>query len=278
MTATEDRERLARARAFMPPGTHHFLERRTLESDHRRLAEVLHPGMTVLDVGCGSGAITAGAAEAVGPAGRVVGVDLNEELVGVARERHSAPNLEFQVGSVHDLPARGAFDVVTCARLLLWLADPRSALAAMAGAVRPGGLVLVLDYNLAQIVWEPQAPAPALGFMAAFLRWRAEAGLDNSMASRLPSLLEAVGLADVRANPEPEVAQRGDADFDARIGLWPDVIATRGHQVVADGFIDEAGRSEAERTLREWARDRAQRQSLDLRAVEGRRPLHGANK
>ena len=40
-----------------------ILDRRTLERDHRRLAELLKPGMAVLDVGCGTGAITAGLRE-----------------------------------------------------------------------------------------------------------------------------------------------------------------------------------------------------------------------
>jgi ubiquinone/menaquinone biosynthesis C-methylase UbiE len=41
---------------------------------HGRLAQLLLPGMSVPDIGCGSGAITAGIADAVGPSGTVVGV------------------------------------------------------------------------------------------------------------------------------------------------------------------------------------------------------------
>ncbi len=51
------------------------LSRPTLERDHRSLAKLLQPGMSVLDVGCGTGAIIAGIAQAVGPSGRVVGMD-----------------------------------------------------------------------------------------------------------------------------------------------------------------------------------------------------------
>lgn len=271
MSAQSPQE-IALARGHMPAGTQHFLERRTLHADHRRLAEVLAEGMSVLDVGCGSGAITAGVAAAVGPSGRVVGVDVNEQLIEVARERHAAPNLVFRVAAVTDLPACADFDVVTCARLLLWLADPAAAVAAMVGVARPGGLVLVLDYDMRQIAWEPQAPRSALHFMDAFLRWREEAGFDNSMAARLPHLLAGAGLEQVRSIPQPEVTERGDEDFDARIALWPDVMATRGHQVVADGLLSERERSEATHALREWGRADAQRQTLHLSAVEGRRP------
>ena len=52
-----------------------ILDRRNLWRDHRVLAARLSPGLSVLDVGCGTGAITKGIAEAVGPGCLVVGVD-----------------------------------------------------------------------------------------------------------------------------------------------------------------------------------------------------------
>jgi ubiquinone/menaquinone biosynthesis C-methylase UbiE len=52
------------------------LPQRSLETSHRRLAELLRPGMAVLDVGCGAGAITRGIAEAVAPGGHALGLDV----------------------------------------------------------------------------------------------------------------------------------------------------------------------------------------------------------
>ena len=54
-----------------------------------------------------------------------------------------------------------------------------------------------------------------------------------------------------------------------RIALWGQVIATRGHQVVADGFLSEARRARAETDFVTWAADAAQSQTLSLAAVEG---------
>src|SRR5207244_2921038 len=67
-----------------------ILSARSLATAHRRLAELLRPGLRVLDVGCGPGAITRGIADAVGPAGRVVGVDLHPQLIAEARRWHDA--------------------------------------------------------------------------------------------------------------------------------------------------------------------------------------------
>ena len=61
----------ASRRAAMPAGTEGILDARSLAEDHAVLAALLRAGMTVLDVGCGTGAITRGIAQAVFRAGRL---------------------------------------------------------------------------------------------------------------------------------------------------------------------------------------------------------------
>jgi SAM-dependent methyltransferase len=179
------------------------------------------------------------------------------------------PGLSFEVASVDALPSAGAFDIVTAARVLQWLADPTSALRAMAAAARRGGRVIVLDYNHEKIAWTPEPPASLRRFYAAFLRWRADAGMDNTIADRLPALFATAGLTAIASTDQHEVARLGDADFETRAGIWADVAASRGHQMVADGAVTEAERRAAELDYRAWLRDGARSHALYLRAVEG---------
>jgi SAM-dependent methyltransferase len=271
MTRAADHRDVARHRAEMPHGTHAILDTRTLANAHRRLAQLLRPGLSVLDVGCGTGTITRGIAQSQGShVVRVVGADVNAGFIEDARRRHrGVPGLAFEVADVYGLPWSAEFDIVTAARVLQWLARPADALRAMAAATKPGGRVVVLDYNHEKIAWTPEPPESMRRFYTAFLAWRADAGMDNAIADHLPALFRAAGLGDVHVSEQHETARRGDADFETRAGIWADVVATRGHQMVADGVIDEATRARAEVEYRGWVAGRAVTLTMYLLAVEG---------
>jgi ubiquinone/menaquinone biosynthesis C-methylase UbiE len=257
----------------MPEGSQKILNARSLQTANRRLAALLRPGMRVLDIGCGTGAITRGMAAAVGPHGRVVGVDVNAGLIAAAQQAYGdVPNLSFEVHDAYCLPFREVFDMVSASRVLQWLSQPIDALYAMRDAAGPGGLVVVLDYNHERAVWQPELPPSMQQFYRSFLQWRAESGMDNTLADRLAELFEQVGLIDVIEHPQPECTTRSDPDFDVRTGLWADVAASRGHQMVQDGMITEQLRALAEVEHRAWVREAALSQDLYLLAVEGKRP------
>ena len=260
----------AEHRAHMPEGTQRILNARSLQTAHRRLAALLRPGLTVLDVGCGTGAITRDIAAAVAPHGEVVGMDSNAALVDEAGRVHrDVPGLSFAAGSIYRLPFRAAFDVVNAARVLQWLADPLEALRMMVTATKPGGRVIVLDYNHEKIVWQPPPPPSMHAFYTAFLQWRVAAGMDNAIADRLAELCAQVGLVDIIATPQHEETRRSDPDFAVRLGLWAEVATTRGHQMVQDGVLTEAQRRAAEEEYRAWVHTSAASQHLYLLAIEG---------
>lgn len=227
------------------------LNRRTLERDQRSLARRLLPGMAVLDVGCGTGAITAGIARAVAPEGLAVGVDRDESMLALARQAYpDIPNLRFQYGDVLSLNFEGRFDVATAARTLQWVSTPQLALAQMKKAAKPGGRVLVLDYNHRHHSWEPDPPVAFKRFYDAFLTWRTANGWDNLMGDSLGGLFHIVGLGDVEVHVDDELIESGDSDFAATAGIWKDVVATLGPRMVAAGFLSERERAAAESCYR----------------------------
>ncbi len=252
----------------MPSDTRAILDRRDLASGNPFLAQRLRPGMAVLDIGCGTGAITRGIAELVGFGGETIGLDTNQEFIQRARASENLPGLSFLVGDAYDLPFENRFDVVTAARVLQWLARPLDALRSMVKAVKPGRSVVVLDYNHKRIAWDPIPPPKALRFYEVFLGWRADAGFDNAIADHLVELFENAGLVDVDAHLADEVSASGDPG----LTLWANVAATRGHQLVADGVLSEDERAAAEAELRAWAEESAKRQTLYLVSCCGRRP------
>ncbi len=263
----------ASRRASMPRGTEKFLDSRSLAADHAALAALLRPGMTVLDVGCGTGAITRGIADAVSPDGAVCGIDVSTDLIARASTASAGQrNLRFEVADIHEERWEAAFDVVTSARVLQWLADPARAIAAMVRAARRGGTIAVLDYDHTRAEWDPPMPPSVQRFYQSFLGWRGDAGMDNAIAAHLPALFDQAGLADVTVIDQHEVTTVRDADYRRRIALWPGVIATRGHQIVAEGWLTEADRALAEEDIWRWIEKSGPAQSLFLRLVTGTKP------
>lgn len=101
------------------------------------------PGQAVLDVACGTGIVARTAAGRVGPGGLVVGLDLNESMLTVARR--VAPELEWRQGDALALPFDDAsFDAALCQMAFMFLPDRPRAVREMARVVRPGGTVAFL--------------------------------------------------------------------------------------------------------------------------------------
>src|ERR1017187_1019861 len=84
-----------------------ILNRRTLQRDHPYLARVLRTGMEILDVGCGTGAITADIAKAVGPDGMALGIDRDDASLVVAVQQYGGMgNLRFEGADILTLGDR----------------------------------------------------------------------------------------------------------------------------------------------------------------------------
>ena len=92
------------------------------------------PGERILDLGCGTGHLTAKIAEA---GACVVGVDRSAEMIGQAREQY--PALRFQVMDARELSFDEPFDAVFSNATLHWIHEPEVVIRGIAKLLRPGG-------------------------------------------------------------------------------------------------------------------------------------------
>lgn len=103
----------------------------------------LTAGENVLDLGTGTGAVAQRAATAVGPSGRVVGVDISPDMLAVARQRVTSlgfDNITLREGRAESIPADEAtFDVVLASLSMMYVIDREAAAREIARTLRPGG-------------------------------------------------------------------------------------------------------------------------------------------
>ena len=155
-------------------------------------------GAHCIDLGCGGGHVALELGRRTGAAGRVVGIDLDTELLELARKAAAAQSLDhvtFRQGAVEDI-ADTDFDLAYARMLLSHLNDPETMIERMSAAVRPGGMVVVEDVNFAGCFTEPECPA-----YDRWVNWFSVAvhrtGGDLDIGPRLPGLLREAGLIDV---------------------------------------------------------------------------------
>lgn len=112
----------------------------------------VRPGDAVLDLGCGAGFDAFVAALAVGPTGRVVGVDLSPEMLAVAERGRAAAGLstvEIRQANVEALPFPNAtFDVALSNGVLNLIPDKPAALREVFRVLKPGGRLQACDMGL----------------------------------------------------------------------------------------------------------------------------------
>ncbi|ATL48724.1 methyltransferase [Chitinophaga caeni] len=258
-------------RAKMPKGTQAVLDSRTLENDYPGIVPFLKPGMKVLDVGCGTGAITAGIAGKVGEKGLVVGIDNTAHLVAKGREdyRH-LPQLQLLEADLYTYLPSEKFDLIVSARVLQWLEHPKKALQHFISLLNEGGMISILDYNHELIEWEPEPPQSFLQFYNAFLSWRADAGMDNLVANHLPGLFEELGLKEIEIYPADEICTSNQTGFIDKAGIWTKVAMLRGPQMIEHGFISPAACQQAADDYDRWLHSGAKSMIMRLKEIRGR--------
>jgi SAM-dependent methyltransferase len=194
-------------------------------------AAAIDLGQDALDVGCGTGVLTCAVAERVGPNGRVVGLDPDEQMLAVARRKSTA--VTWQSGRAESLPFDDAsFHAVVSQFALMFFDSKPTGIAEMLRVLRPRG-------RLAIAVWDALARSP--GYLALTDLLRDLFGTNVAAAMQAPfalgdrqellRLLCDAGAADVEVKAQPGTASF--ASVEAMISTERACVWTLG------GLLDE---------------------------------------
>jgi SAM-dependent methyltransferase len=168
--------------------------------------DALHPatGERALDVGCGLGETTRELARRVGPDGAVVGVDVAEPFLDVAREESRVANVTYLLADAQTHPFPADFDLCYSRLGLMFFDDPLAAFRNLRRALRPGG-------RLGAVVWGPPAACGWVDLPLRALRAQGPAAAGPTTSGPGPfslsdgpalvRLLAEAGFADVLVEP-----------------------------------------------------------------------------
>lgn len=157
----------------------------------------LQEGATILDVGCGTGQDTLDLAQAVGPQGRVIGVDHSATMLETARARAAQAQLpvEYVLADATQLPfAEASFDGCQASRVLAHLREPEQALAEMMRVARPGARIVVADGDLDLIALD----IPDRSLARKMIHAACDQMTQGWMGRQMPRLFRAAGLSALR--------------------------------------------------------------------------------
>jgi SAM-dependent methyltransferase len=227
---------------------HSSAEQRRLQQQAAELAEEsarlfdkirLKPGSRAVEIGCGPQGCLELLSSRVGPAGSVVGIELSEEAVQLARKFLSdrrIHNVEVCQGNAATagLP-KESFDLVTARLVLVNVPEPEKIVAEMAALVKKGGVVALHEADWCAHICDPPLPAWDR-VIEALVSYSKAKGMDLYIGRRIPRMLRNAGLVDVQVNPIVHVYPPGHS----RRPL-PLQFANNLHErMVAEGVISEA--------------------------------------
>jgi SAM-dependent methyltransferase len=203
-------------------------------------AAEIQPGQSVLDVACGTGIVARTAADRAGSTGRVVGLDLNEAMLGVARRLR--PDIEWRQGDAAWLPFPDrTFDASLCQSALMFLPDPVRALSEMRRVTRPRGTVAVQVYDTldSQPGYRPFIEVAALHAGAAATSLLGTYWVHGDLEA-LAKLFDAAGLHIADTRTRTGTVRFGSVDEFVRTEIYSTPLAGRISEATFQQILDGA--------------------------------------
>jgi SAM-dependent methyltransferase len=195
--------------------------------------------MRVLDLGTGLGHVAFQVADLLDPGGSVLGVDQAERLLEIAERRRAAAgaeNIGFLQADARAFSASEPFDAIVARLLLFHLPDREEVLRRQLDALRPGGTMVLVEFDIGAMRAEPEVPLveAVRGWIEAAFRL---AGADPRIGTQAGQLLRHTGFDDVSTFGIQSYFAPSDP-----IGplLCAGVTRSLAPQIVAQGIADEA--------------------------------------
>jgi SAM-dependent methyltransferase len=210
----------------------------------------INKGQMCCDVGCGGGDVTLEFARRVGPRGKVIGVDIDETQLDIARREAEAQkirNVEFQLLDIRTAneDIGFVFDIVYARFLLTHLDCPSHAVAEFYRYLRPGGLVIVEDTDFNGHFTYPESQA-FQRYHELYCKVLRKRGGDPNIGPRLPILLADGGFEKVEMTVVQPIGTRGEVKL-----LNPITLENIADAVLQDGL---ASRQEIDALIEELYR------------------------
>ena len=243
-------------------GTRLELMSQLLDPMHRRHIDALgivRPGARTLEVGCGTGSISAWLAGRVRPGGMAVAVDLDLSLVNAR-----APNLELRQADIVAGPVEsGTFDLVTACAVLHRVQNAEVAMANMVASLRAGGALLLIEPDFLPV---SIAEAPDLrAFWDGWLPGARERGINYTIGRTLAPRLAALGLTEISGTAETAIYNGGSS----WAHYWTQTIIELRGDLICSGKLNE---SLIDTFLACCADSNWWTQTIAFTAVQGRAP------
>lgn len=205
----------------------------------------LRPGMSVLDVGCGTGEDVVAMAGLVLPGGRATGIDGSAFMVHEARTRHGGQSdVDFVRADARHLPFdAAAFDACRCERTLQHVEDPAQAVAEMARVLRQGGRITLLEPDWGTLIVGGLEPGAANRIIATHVQRHPQPFIGRN----LRGLLSSHGFTEVELNGSPLI-YTDLASANRAFGMWraADVAVSAGVVSQSEGVRWSEGLQEAD--------------------------------
>jgi ubiquinone/menaquinone biosynthesis C-methylase UbiE len=196
--------------------THHESKLQEREQMVRDLA--LAQGSLVVDAGCGPGLWTPLLAEAIGPEGRIIGVDISLEALVTAQKRCCHAPYRYQVqyrrAALEQLPLEpGSADCIFSANVSQYLAQPVETFSAMGRYLVPGGQLIVKDIDFGTMYFSHIDQGLQERVFQARQRWEKERHMhglsfeDSWIGAKLADYLRTAGYRDIQTHAYRVVRQ-----------------------------------------------------------------------